>query len=73
MVVVLDAVQLERLEKCRAVFNKLTGSRFSLKKYIHFCVEQCIVDQEASADAAQQFVGEIQNFMGEGGFSVTKH
>lgn len=45
--------QLDRLDACRIQFNRLTGSRQSLKQFISQTITEAIEDSEVAADAVR--------------------
>lgn len=51
------AKEVERLEACRAEFNKLTRSRWSLQKFIQWSIEETIRGSEEAATRSKALRG----------------
>lgn len=45
--------QAKRLEACRVQFNRLTGQRLNLQKFIEWSINQTLEDAEIAADAVR--------------------
>lgn len=52
--------QARRLEACRVQFNRLTGQRLNLNKFIEWSINQTLEDAEIAADAVRFALPEIQ-------------
>lgn len=52
--------QARRLEACRVQFNRLTGQRLNLNKFIEWSINQTLEDAEIAADAVRLALPEIQ-------------
>lgn len=70
MVISLSNSQLARLEVCRLAFNKFTEEHYTLEKFLSHCIEQSILDNEASAEAAALFNRDVEIIVSMGGLNV---
>lgn len=58
MVYTFTEQELARLDRCRVQFNRLSGSRWSLQKFISWTIKQSIDDSETAADAVRMALPE---------------